>query len=893
MQIAKPIGIPAGSGPSQKAQVNMKFKIALLKLHLKLLAVIVMLGAASAARAGLAVPYTPNADTLHLWHLNETNSPFAIDSATLNTNAFPITLTNIGEPTPATYPFTNSSLGNPGPGFPGLAYAYSGNNKYHLLFGGSYPDVTGLRNPTTGAFTFEALVCLSNSISGDYEIFTGDNGGGIGSRGWQWRFNTSQEQWDLLGGSTDNNFTPGLPTTGPDAAKVNTWYHVAVTFTGQSPTNGDPASELTLYWTLLDPSRTHADVLVVETNVFNTAMPNGIRPLDGSPEGAVAPNIAIGGSGRNTTSNPGNNEGLVGSICEVRVTDLCLKSNEMAFVAGGSIPPTNTAPLPASILVGYGQPLNVTASVEASQPATYSWYQNGTNLISQTNATLAISSATFGNNGSYYLVTANSYGAATTSVMQVTIGAMASELYGTGIVSNEVSSGDVPDPHYALIQSSNPSFLGPTEMIWESNCPIEIICVSGSYAPNVGASMWISDQGNQGGSASGDPAGNYTIRTQFVLDQASPTNLFFQSGFELDGVLTNILLNGLSTGFSLPSVAALYANAFTLSNDNGVVTFHGTGTTFDPVTMTATNSGFFVPGLNTMDFVIAPAGTAAIKVDAPTMVGYALPPGPPTILQQPASVTVRDANLTEPGSSAAFSVVALGRPPLTYQWYSDGSVLAGATNRTLSYPNPAVGHQGSSFQVVVSNDSGSITSSVARLTLVGTNQFPIAPNYTNDISENQTTTFDLSTLFHQAIFPDNDPGTISAFDSVTTNGVVFNDLTETLLGYTPTTNYVGWDSWTYTVTDAVGDTATGTNYIRITAQTAPIAITAQIGAGGIQMSGSGGPAGGSYSILGSPTLGAPVSTWKVVATGTFDSGGGFSVTLPTTDAAGFYVLETP
>ncbi len=655
----------------------MKLRIAPLKLFVKMLVVAAALAAAHAVRAGLAVPYAPNADTLHLWHLNETNGQFAMDSANLSTNASAITLTNFGEPAPTTYPFTNTFLGAPGPGFPGLNYSYLGNNKYHLLYGGSFPNVNGLCNPTTGAFTFEALICLSNSLSGDYEIFTGDTGGGITTRGWQWRFNTAQEQWDLLGGSTDNNFTPGLPTTGRDAAKLNTWYHVAVTFTGQSPTNGDPVSQLTLYWTLLDPSRTYADALIVENDVTNTAMPNGIRPLSGAPEGAVAPNIGIGGSGR-SLSNPGNNEGLVGRMCEIRLTDLCLKSNQMAFVPGGSVPPTNSGPLPASVLVGYGQPLNITAPVEASPPASYFWYQNGTNLTSQTNVILDIPYATFANGGSYYLITTNAYGATTTSVMQVTIGAIANELYSTGIISNEVSSGDVPDPNYTLVQSSNPTFFGPGEMIWESNCPIEIICSSGGYAPNVGASMWISDQGNAGGNAPSDPSGTYTIRTHFLLDEASPTNLVYQSGFELTGTLTNILLNGLSTGFSMPSVAPLYANSFSISNNNGVATFNAQGTTFLPVTMAATNAGFFVPGLNTLDFVIAPSGPAAIKVDAPTMIGYALPPGLPTILQQPASESVRDASLTESGSSASFSVVAVGRPPLSYQWYSNGFVLPGA-----------------------------------------------------------------------------------------------------------------------------------------------------------------------------------------------------------------------
>jgi len=50
-------------------------------------------------------------------------------------------------------------------------------------------------------------------------------------------------------------------TSGPDQAVQGQWYHVAVTFTGLSPTNSDTAGVLSFYWTLLDGSRTNADLL--------------------------------------------------------------------------------------------------------------------------------------------------------------------------------------------------------------------------------------------------------------------------------------------------------------------------------------------------------------------------------------------------------------------------------------------------------------------------------------------------------------------------------------------------------------------------------------------------------------------------------------------------------
>lgn len=187
---------------------------------------IVILTFANSVQAGLAIPYTPDADTMHLWHLNETGGTNALDAADLNTNTYPIELTNLGVPNAGnipTPPYTNTSLGNPGP--PGLTYAYSGSTKQHLLYGGNYPDVGNFCNPTTGAFTFEALILISNSISSiDAEILTGDSGGAITARGWQWRIENGTMEWDLLGGSTDNDFKPALPLSGVDAAKVGSWY---------------------------------------------------------------------------------------------------------------------------------------------------------------------------------------------------------------------------------------------------------------------------------------------------------------------------------------------------------------------------------------------------------------------------------------------------------------------------------------------------------------------------------------------------------------------------------------------------------------------------------------------------------------------------------------------
>jgi hypothetical protein len=289
----------------------------------------------SAGYAGLQIPYTADGNTLHLWHLDD---PYGQLYATDAVNSAGITLTNVGLPLPGSSPVTNANFGHAS--FPGLGTCLycqdvaTGANqpgKAHLLYGGSYPSVyPNFANQTSGAFTFEALVNFNLSPLGtcDAEIVSGDNPLGVSSRGWEWRIYNGFMEWNLLAGAGDNDYKVALPASGPDAATTNTWYHVAVTYTGYEPTNGDASNIITFYWTLLDTNRTYANVL--------GASYMATRPLDGAPSGAAIPSLGIGGSGRNVSTNPGNNEGLAGSIDEVRISQVCLRSNEMAFANTGN-----------------------------------------------------------------------------------------------------------------------------------------------------------------------------------------------------------------------------------------------------------------------------------------------------------------------------------------------------------------------------------------------------------------------------------------------------------------------------------------------------------------------------------------------------------------------------
>ncbi len=83
---------------------------------------------------------------------------------------------------------------------------------------------------------------------------------------------------------------------------------------------------------------------------------------------------------------------------------------------------------------------------------------------------------------------------------------------------------------------------------------------------------------------------------------------------------------------------------------------------------------------------------------------------PPAIVSQPQSVTV-NAN-----ANASFSVTATATSPLSYQWSFNGTNITGANASNLTISNVTPSALGS-YAVVVSDASGSITSSNAILTM--------------------------------------------------------------------------------------------------------------------------------------------------------------------------------
>lgn len=158
-----------------------------------------------------------------------------------------------------------------------------------------------------------------------------------------------------------------------------------------------------------------------------------------------------------------------------------------------------------------------------------------------------------------------------------------------------------------------------------------------------------------------------------------------------ESIATNVVT--LSAGYYhsryVKSDGTLYVMGF---NNNGQL---GDGTT------TQRTSPLWVPGMALANLSSDSAASHSLAVGWPL---------PPQVLSAPTNQTV------VAGSNAAFSVTINGFPTLAYQWQFNGAKLGGATTNGLSLSGVLMANAGS-YTVVATNCLGSVTSSVAVLTV--------------------------------------------------------------------------------------------------------------------------------------------------------------------------------
>ncbi|WP_433965582.1 immunoglobulin domain-containing protein [Tunturiibacter gelidiferens] len=183
---------------------------------------------------------------------------------------------------------------------------------------------------------------------------------------------------------------------------------------------------------------------------------------------------------------------------------------------------------------------------------------------------------------------------------------------------------------------------------------------------------------------------------------------------------------------------------------------------------------------------------------------------PPTITKQPVNQTVNV------GQTATFSVTATGTGTLTYQWFDNGTAIAGATSSTYTTPATASTESGSVFTVTVTNAGGTVTSSPATLT-VAASSTTVPPNAPLVISQPANQTVQVG---QTATFSVTATGTAPLTYQWSKNGALIPGATSS--SYTTPATVIGDNNsqFTVTVTNAAGGATSNPATLTVTSSTA-------------------------------------------------------------------------
>lgn len=428
-------------------------------------------------------------------------------------------------------------------------------------------------------------------------------------------------------------------------------------------------------------------------------------------------------------------------------------------------PPVITAQ-PLNISVASGAPASFSATVAGDGPFTFRWYFNQTNLMfGATTSSLSIANAQLANSGTYQLAVITDVGAVTSAPANLIVlqaPSITSQPVSTTTIVNSNASfsvtatGTSPLSYQWHFNRTNaiPGAIQPALAIQNaqlSNAGIYSVVItnqSGSvtsinaslsvFAPpqitsapvplNVRAGntavfsvtaggtapliyRWFFNNTNLIAGASGSTltlpnvqltnAGSYSVLVSNLAGTAAsaPVTLTVQSPpVIVQQPVNRAVLPGSNVTFSVQAIGdAPLAYQWFYNTTTPLGGASGPEFTLNNA-QTANNGRYSVRITNNLGSIISAEATLAVK----------LPPG---IVQNPASLTVTQGNV------ASFSVSVVGDGPFGYRWLLNGTnTVPGTNSPTLQIQNAQAASAGG-YVVIVTNEVGSATSSVAQLTV--------------------------------------------------------------------------------------------------------------------------------------------------------------------------------
>ena len=439
-------------------------------------------------------------------------------------------------------------------------------------------------------------------------------------------------------------------------------------------------------------------------------------------------NIA-GATGASYTT-PANSAIDSGAVFAVTVTNSggSATSNNASLTV--STPPSITTQ-PANQTVNTGQTATFSVTAAGAAPLSYQWKKNGSNLAGATNASHTTPATIASDNGAIFTVTiTNSCGSIASDAATLTLpdqcvpppaglvlwlpldeltGTTTANLYSagnngtlvnspvatTGYVRNSLSfdgasrSVDVPD--YAAI---NPGAGDLSIDAWVKRNPTSgtttrIIVDKRSSSVGPGYSLAVSF-GNLIFSQ-GDPTGQTNHRDTSTVPADDQWHFVAVTVNRASATGGRFYIDGTPTGTFDPTIrpgSLNNANSFQIGRSAWGGNSPWVGG-LDEVEM-------FNRALSANEVAAIYNARSAGKCRSPVIL---------TQLQNQTAVI---------GSAVTFSVTVAGAPPLSYQWRKDGVARSGATGPIFTISNAQINDAGT-YDVVVSNSDGSVTSAPAML----------------------------------------------------------------------------------------------------------------------------------------------------------------------------------
>ena len=338
-------------------------------------------------------------------------------------------------------------------------------------------------------------------------------------------------------------------------------------------------------------------------------------------------------------------------------------------------PPAITTP-PASQTVVAGQSASFSVVAGGTAPLWYQWCRNGTAVAGATDVSLTFANLQTNNAGNYTVVVTNAWGSVTSAVATLTV------LVPAGITTQPQSLAVLAGQSATFSVTANGT--APFSYQWSFN--------GATLAGATKSALTFS-------SVQTNRAGSYMVT----------------------------VANSAGSVTSAVATLAVYVPAAVYTDPQQQTVVQGQSASFSVVASGTAPfnyqwrfNGSSLPGATNSTLVIANAQTTnagTYKVTVWNSWGFDTShPADLTVNTPPSITTQPQGQAVTAGQSVSFSVVAGGIPAVSYQWSLEGAVLPGATNSTLALTNVQASNAGN-YSVVVTNSVGSVTSSVAALTV--------------------------------------------------------------------------------------------------------------------------------------------------------------------------------